>query len=206
MPDMPAVVCVPARNEADRLPRLLRSLAAQEGISVDAPLRVVIVANNCTDGTAETVRAMSGLETLRLRLIETRFEGAAAHVGTARRLALDTGADWIAAEAADGVLLTTDADARLSPDWLAANLDALAQVEIVGGRLVVDPDGAQNDAVSDLHARIERYWSCVRALEDELDPPPHDPPPRHGDHTGASLALRASLYRAGVGLPPIPHG
>ena len=42
----PAIVCVPARDEAERLPRLLRSLAAQEGLFEDVKLRVIVVANN----------------------------------------------------------------------------------------------------------------------------------------------------------------
>jgi hypothetical protein len=61
-------------------------------------------------------------------------------------------------------------------------------------------------AVADLHARIERYWAGVRALEDLIDPPPHDPAPRHGDHVAASLALRAALYEAVGGLPPLACG
>ncbi|MDF2601015.1 MAG: glycosyltransferase, partial [Methylobacterium brachiatum] len=44
----PYVVCIPARNEVERLPILLASLAGQEGFSAEAPLRIVILANNCT--------------------------------------------------------------------------------------------------------------------------------------------------------------
>ncbi|MEH3118041.1 MAG: glycosyltransferase [Methylorubrum populi] len=210
----PAIVCVPARNEAERLPRLLRALAAQEDFSATAPLKVVVLANNCGDGTVEAVRALEAagaLDGLALRLIEATLVGAEAHVGTARRRALDAGAAWLEAEGApDGALLTTDADARLAPGWVAANLRALRDAEIVGGRLVIDDegeDGGEADpALAAFHARVERYWSGVRSLEDWLDPPPHDPAPRHGDHTGASLALRASLYRAVGGLPAIPRG
>ena len=205
-----AVVCVPARDEVRRLPRLLRSLALQEGLRAGTPLRVVVLANNCRDGTAEAVRAFESqadASLLALRLIETDLAPPEAHVGTARRAALDAGAGWLAeGGAADGALLTTDADARLPPDWVMANLDALEEAEIVGGRLVIDSEAARDPRLADLTARIERYWSCVRALEDRLDPPLHDPPPRHGDHTGASLALRASLYRAVGGLPPLPRG
>ncbi|CAO4173684.1 glycosyltransferase [Methylorubrum populi] len=205
-----AVVCVPARNEAERLPRLLRALAAQEGSSAAAPLKVVVVANNCTDGTADSVRALESsgaIDTLSLRLIEETFVGIAAHVGTARRRALDEGAAWLDASGTpDGVLLTTDADAWLDPSWVAANLRALERAEIVGGRLVIDAEDETDPALAAFHARVERYWAGVRALEDTLDPPPHDPAPRHGDHTGGSLALRASLYRAVGGLPTIPRG
>lgn len=202
------VVCIPARNEAERLPRLLASLDRQ--IGVPTPLRVVVLANNCTDGTAEAVRAgqaSGGWAALAIRLIEATLSGAEAHVGTARRMALAAGAEWLAADGVpDGVLLTTDADARLPADWIAANLRALEQADVVGGRLVIDEDGAADPRLTELHARIERYWAGVRRLEDLLDPPPYDPAPRHGDHTGASLAVPVALYRAVGGLPPLPCG
>ena len=206
-----AVVCIPARDEVERLPRLLRSLAAQSGLPPEAvPLRVVVLANNCGDGTVEAVRrleAQGALPGLALRVVEVRIAGPEAHVGTARRMALEAGADWLAADGMPaGALLTTDADAWLPPDWVARNLAALAQADIVGGRLVIDPDADPDPALADLHGRIERYWSAVRALEDILDPPLHDPAPRHGDHTAASLAVRADLYRAVGGLPAIACG
>lgn len=205
-----AVVCIPARDEVRCLPRLLRSLAVQDGISADAPLRVLIVANNCTDGTVAAVRAMQAAgetTTLAIRLVEAHLERAEAHVGTARRMALDAGAAWLEADGCpDGVLLTTDADARVPRTWLVANLRALEGAEIVGGRLVIDPEDDTDPALADLHVRIERYWAAVRRIEDALDPPPYDPAPRHGDHTGASLALGVSLYRRVGGLPVLPRG
>ena len=202
------VVCIPARNEAERLPLLLASLDGQTGLATR--LRVVILANNCTDGTIAALRTgqTSGAWTaLEIRLIEAVLSGADAHVGTARRMALETGADWLTHDGVrDGVLLTTDADARLPANWVAANLRALEHADVVGGRLVIDEDGDADPRLADLHARIERYWSGVRRLEDLLDPPPYDPAPRHGDHTGASLAVPVALYRAVGGLPPLPCG
>jgi GT2 family glycosyltransferase len=203
-----AVVCVPARDEAERLPILLACLAAQTGFGPDARLGVVVVANNCTDGTAEAVRrAVGGAGPLALRLIQVELGLAEAHVGTARRMALDAGADWLAQEGMpNGVLLSTDADARVAPHWVEANLAALAEAEIVGGALVIDPDGEAEPEVRRLHEAIAAYWAAVREIEERLDPPAHDPAPRHGDHTGASLALRADLYRDVGGLPPLPGG
>lgn len=207
---LPCAVCIPARNEADRLPRLLASLAEQDCIPLRSALRVVVLANNCTDGTEAAIRALEAsgaLAPLALRLIEVRLAGAEAHVGTARRMALDAAAEWLAADGVpNGVLLTTDADARLPADWVGANLRALEAADVVGGRLVIDDDGEADPALAALHARIERYWAGVRRLEDILDPPPHDPAPRHGDHTGASLAVPVALYQAVGGLPPLPCG
>ena len=204
----PAVVCVPARDEAERLLRLLGSLDAQTRTGL--PLRVVVVVNNSRDGTAEAVRHLrisGAIPSLALRLLEVTLAPAEAHVGTARRMALDAGAAWLADECVpDGVLLTTDADAWVPAGWVAANLAALDTSDIVGGRLVIAHDEPVDPARADLDAQIDRYWEAVREIEDQIDPPPHDPPPRHGDHTGASLALRARLYREVGGLPPLPRG
>ena len=202
---LPAVVCVPARDEAERLPRLLRSLALQDGFDAGAPLPVVVLANNCRDGTADAVRALA-LPALDIRLVEAEYGPSEAHVGTARRTALDAGAGLAEAFGGDGILLTTDADARVPPGWVAANRAALEHAEIVGGRLMIDPDAGRPAAQDRLDAAIERYWSCVRGLEELYDPQAHDPAPRHGSHTGASLSLRASTYRAVGGLPPLPGG
>lgn len=206
-----AVVCVPARNEAEALPRLIRSLDRQQGTGDGARLRVLVLANNCTDATADTLRAMAragDVPNLDLRVVEATIPPPDAHVGTARRRALDAGAEWLAGDrVADGVLLSTDADAIVPEDWVRANLRALRRAELVGGRLVLQADEVSDTpALRALHDRIEEYWSAVRGLEDAFDPPAHDPAPRHGDHVAASLSLRADLYRAVGGLPVLPCG
>ncbi|MHC2018604.1 glycosyltransferase family 2 protein [Methylobacterium sp. CM6247] len=207
-----AVVCVPARNEAEVLPRLVRSLDRQIGSGDGALLRVVILANNCTDETVSLIREMErNGETrhLDLRVIEAVVPREVAHVGTARRMALDAGADWLDSDGVeDAVLLSTDADAVAAPGWARANLAALENSELVGGRLVIETEESENrdPEIHALHRRIEQYWVAVRALEEAIDPPAHDPAPRHGDHVAASLALRAALYREVGGLPAIPCG
>ena len=42
----------------------------------------------------------------------------------------------------DGVILTTDADSRVSPDWIANNVAAIdAGADAVLGRIVLDEEG-----------------------------------------------------------------
>lgn len=205
MPGAPPIVAVPARDEAERLPRLLASLAAQRGFGPGRRLAVLVLANNCRDGTARAVTDYAATETgavLDLQVIPVELSAAEAHVGTARRLAMDAAADLAGP---DGILLTTDSDAHLPPDWVSANLAALATAEIVGGRLIIDA-AVPDPRLQAFHAAVERYWAAVRDVEDRLDPQPHDPAPRHGDHTGASLGLRVSTYRSVGGLPPLSYG
>ncbi|WP_147124072.1 glycosyltransferase family 2 protein, partial [Nocardia neocaledoniensis] len=54
----PVTVCVPARNEADRLPALIADLRAQTGVP---RLRVLILDDASTDGTYEAaIAAIAG--------------------------------------------------------------------------------------------------------------------------------------------------
>ena len=196
-------VCVPARDEEARLPILLDVLAGQD---VAGPIPIAICINDSVDRSAEIARDHPAVRSGRLAIAldECRLPRGAAHVGTARRRAMAAG---LALAGDDGVLLSTDADCRPPPSWIAANLAAFARgADLVGGRIEIDDGEPLEPALAAVRARFDRYWADVRAIEDAIDPQPHDPPPRHGDHTGASLAIRAALYRAAGGVPAIASG
>lgn len=200
----PVVVCVPARNEAKRLPVLLEALARQ---TLSSPVYIALCVNNSTDGTVEAAQAATAKVEgrLRLNLHICEFPPAHAHAGSARRAAMDLGADWFGDD--NALLVSTDADCRPPADWLEANLANAGPMRIVGGRIELDELEADTwPLLFDLRSRFDDYWSKVREIEDGVDPVPWDPPPRHGDHTGASLALTAGLYRAAGGVPLIPSG
>jgi hypothetical protein len=199
MADGKLVVCVPARNEEERLPRLIDALSRQ---TID-DATVVVSLNNTTDRSKDAVAAASRrYPALNLVLDEVVFAPADAHAGNARRRAMDLAAD-IAGPA--GYVLTTDADTRPPEDWLAANLAAISSgFDVVGGRIAIDRSEPLSDAVTALGLLTDRYWAHVREIEDAVDPVPWDPPPRHGDHTGASLCVTVSAYRQCGGVPAIP--
>ena len=203
----PCVVCIPAKDEAEAVPRLLAALAAQDVASPAAPLRVLLLANNCTDGTAAAARATAH-PALALRVVDAQLRGIEAHVGFARRQALALGLDWLHQDRVpEGVLVSTDADAVPPPEWIGAQLRALeAGADCVGGRIALDESIPLPPALLAVRDRVARYWAAVRGLADHLDPLPWDPAPRHGDHVAGSLAIRAGLYAAVGGLPPLPTG
>ncbi len=205
----PAPLCVaavPVRNEVDRIGACLHALAGQVGIGADG-LGIVLFLNNCTDGTAEAVAALLPGLPVQVRVITRDFAGAQA--GWARREAMEAAASWLEEAAPDGVILTTDADSRVPPDWVARNLAALADgADAVAGAIALDEAEAARlpDA---LHARgrLEgAYEALLIALEDLIDPVAHDPWPRHATRSGASLAVRLSAYRGAGGMPALPLG
>jgi hypothetical protein len=204
MTDARFCVCVPARDEADRLPILLDALARQD---VDGPIRVSILINNTVDDSVAAVaRAQAAWgERLHLAVACHELPPERAHAGTARRLVMEAGLARIDPDR--GVLISTDADTRPPSDWISAMLRAIdAGLDIVGGRIVVDDAEPLAAAMDAMQVKLDRYWACVRAIEDDIDPCRWDPAPRHGDHTGASLAILAPLYRAAGGVPAIPAG
>ncbi|HEY9311728.1 glycosyltransferase [Williamsia sp.] len=101
------VVVVPAHNEKDVLPACLSSIAVAAR-RVEIPVRVVVVLDDCTDGTAACIPA--GVESIAVR---------GRSVGQARRAGFDHGfwdeRTWFA---------TTDADSVVPQNWLTEQLSA----------------------------------------------------------------------------------
>jgi len=201
------VVAVPARNEEQRLPELIKALGRQTVASVANPLNVVIVLNNTTDRSRETVlEAMDAVSTLKIDLVDVEYPPHLAHVGSARRLAMDRAANLIGLAGA-GVILTTDADGTPHPDWVEQNLVAIAAgADLVGGKIFGDPEeeAALGAGFVGRASDIAAYSRLCDYLTALIDPIQHDPWPRHQDHTGASLAVRADVYRSVGGLPALP--
>lgn len=196
-------VCIPAKDEEARLPVLLDALARQ---SVADRIAVVICLNNTTDRSRQRIEAMRAIHVARLDLIvdECSFPPGLAHAGLARRRAMDMGAALLGP---DGILITTDADARPPEDWVERTLAAIREgADIVGGRLALDEAEDVGEPIAAARALCDRYWHEVRAIEDAIDPLSFDPAPRHGDHTGASLALTRRLYDATGGVPLLAAG
>ncbi|RSU69730.1 glycosyltransferase family 2 protein [Sphingomonas sp. S-NIH.Pt3_0716] len=198
-----ACVCVPARNEAEHIGRLIEALTQQ---TTQTPFAVALCVNN----TKDTTRAAAVDAALRFRapfmleIIERNFEPALAHAGSARRAAMDLGAEIVGS---GGLLISTDADCRPPADWVEANLAHFIPDRIIGGRIELDElEAAEAPAIFALRGRFDAYWQAVRAIEDAIDPVEWDMPPRHGDHTGASLALSADLYLRAGGVPLLPTG
>lgn len=204
-----ACVIVPVRNEAQRLPATLQALASQ----VNAPpYEVLVLANNCSDDSASIVRAFARRHPrFNLEVCEVTLAPEVANVGHARRLLMEEACRRLAWGGQRGAFLaSTDGDTRVAPDWLyqtAREIDAGA--DAVGGRLLAACDGEATDGEPPEAARLRQRWQrwdtayrlACQKLESLLDPDDADPWPRHHQHFGASLAVRADAYRAVGGLP-----
>lgn len=195
-------IAIPARDEEQCLPACLHAIdrAAE---STALPVTVVVIANGCTDDTV----ALLG----QIRLCHARLCWRAvsllpghAHAGRARRIAFDAAAEEL--KAPGDLLLGTDADTLVAPDWIArigAHVEAGA--DAVAGRAFTPrleraAFGAEGKARLDL---LGRYYTALDWLRAHGNPDAADPWPRHYYEGGASIALTLGWYRR-IGGAPTP--
>ena len=135
---------VPVRNDAERLGRCLRSIAAN-GYPGDA-VEVVVADNGSTDDSAAVAReagaALLSLPNLRLGALRNR--AAAAARGT--------------------VLAFVDADHEIGPDWVAATVEVLADGAVAAVGAACRPP-ASSTWVQRLYDRLRQHAAQPRAVE-----------------------------------------
>lgn len=203
-PNPAAIVAVPVRNEAERIAACLRAIDAQADIRPDS-LGVVLFLNNCTDGTETIIGDLLPSLSVPVRVMTEDFAGA--HAGWARRRAMDAAAAWLGE--GGGVILSTDADSRVPPNWVARTLAAIAAgADAVAGRVELDVEEGKLLPAS-LHARgrlEDIYDALITEAEARIDPDPHDPWPCHRTTIGATLAVTRDAYIDVGGMPEIPLG
>lgn len=169
-------VVVPVHDEDELLGDCLEALTrAARRVGDRAEVRTVVVLDDCRDASA-AVAATHGVATV---AVTARRVGVARHAGCRALLAGDGApVDWFA---------TTDADSRVPPDWLLAQLEALEQGHDARvGTVYVDDWGAHPDAT-------RRWFSEVYDLP--VDPHPHV--------HGANLGVRAAVYADLGGFRPV---
>ena len=196
-------VAIPARDEADRIGACIEALDAQTGAQFDA---IVLLVNNTVDDTIGVACRVPLRPGTRLHIVERFFSSDQATAGYARQQAM---AHAAALAGPDGVLLTTDADGQADPDWLAANLAAIAGgADAVAGWVELHPiDWGQIPArLHEDDARECAYDALCDELHARLDPDPADPLPRHTQNSGATIAVTAAAYARCGGVPPIASG
>jgi glycosyltransferase involved in cell wall biosynthesis len=209
-----ACVIVPVRDEEELLPSALQALAEQKQLN-GAPLlydsyEVILLINNTTDRSRQVAESFQRLyPALRLHIAERILDASRAHIGYVRRLLMDEACRRLETVADDtGLILSTDSDTRVAPNWIARNFDEIDRgADAVGGRIVVLP--CDQDVLDPPAQSMYRYDHLYRRLvcwlEDRCDPEPYDPWPRHYQHFGASLAITPRAYKTAGRLPLRRH-
>ncbi|MHC8314282.1 glycosyltransferase family 2 protein [Pseudomonas sp. LB3P31] len=160
-------VVIPAHNEEQHISACLASIliAAQHPGLQGREVRVLVVLDDCSDDTVERVGAMQ-VPTLKVCF---RNVGKARAAGAEQLL--EAGAQWLA---------FTDADTVVPADWIARQLDCMA--DAVCGTVEVDSWGEHGEGVR------SRYLERYQFIEN------------HRHIHGANLGLSADAYKNAGGF------
>jgi hypothetical protein len=99
------------------------------------------------------------------------------------------------------VLLSTDADSGPAHDWVATNLAALDQADLVAGRILLSEAPALL-----VQARLTAYYDRLYRYRRRMDPIAWEDKATHHWTSACSLAMRADTYRELNGFEPLPRG
>lgn len=128
---LPIMVVVVGRNESANLPRLLRSLAAQSYPSFS----LCYVDDDSADGSPDLVRQQAAALGLRCEVICLGANP------TPYRSAKMAGISLAAKQLKDGLILLTDADCEVGPDWVRtfAEYQSQTQADLISGPVTFWP-------------------------------------------------------------------
>lgn len=196
-------VAVPLKNEAAHVTAMLAALDEAAG-RYGGSVSVVVLANDCTDDS------LSLLEAFLPRHIDLEWRAVsmlpgARHAGWARRLALDTAAARL--RHPDDLLLSTDADTLVDPNWIARTVAHVDRgYDAVAGHALTTREDRRSlgGRAKERLDRIGRYYTALAYLRAGDGSAAGDAWPRHFYEGGASIALTLDLYRR-IGGAPTPH-
>lgn len=189
-------VVLPAHNEEEHLGRALlavqRAADALYRLRPDVEVRVTVVLDSCTDGSAGIAAEFVAADR-RFCALEVSFRSAgasraagirAAGIGAARRR--PPGRRWTPQPWAGRTwLANTDADSQVPDNWLVRQLEfAEAGADAVLGSVEPDPDG--------MDPELRRRWLEHHPFEEN-----------HPHIYGANFGVRASAYLAAGGFPKL---
>jgi hypothetical protein len=177
-------VVIPARDEAARIDRCLTAVMASatalaRSCGARIGVRIVVVADACTDHTVHLLSRWSSVSTV----VCTAGRVGAARAEGARHLM-----SWFEAEKVPlhrSWIANTDADSVVPTCWLTVHAAAARRgVHLLLGTVRPDP--------SELDSRLERSWYAKHRLTDG-----------HQHVHGANLGVRGDWYLAGGGFPTL---
>ncbi len=207
--DLMVCVIVPVRNEATHLTATLDALRKQEDTS-GKPLKsdmyeVLVLANNCTDNSADVVyKYKEKYPGFSLFIEDITLPAASANIGVVRRMLMDAAySRLIESGNPNGIIASTDGDTIVDSRCIYHIIKEIANGnDAVGGRILTKTNRSPCRLY---HLRSVMHRSLLARAEAIIDPSLNNPWPCHYQYFGASLAVTCNMYERAGRLPQVPY-
>lgn len=212
LPSVKSTVVIPVKDEESYISKTLTSFANQidiYGEPIDfKEFEILVLANNCSDESVELIKKFQ-LENpnINIYLEEITLSKKNANIGFVRRKLMECACARLN-ENGGGIILTTDGDTSVAPDWIAQTQQEIDNgADVVGGRILLYPDELESlDEFTRLHhLKDEKYQLLISELEGNILQSAFDPVPRHHQHFNGSFAITTDCYEKSGGVPVVDH-
>jgi len=212
LPSIKSCIVIPVKDEEAYILKNLASFSVQVDVSGKTldpdQFEILILANNCTDLTVPYIQEFQRRHPhLNLHLEEVKLAPKQANIGYVRRKLMESAYSRLAKNDG-GIILTTDGDTMVAPDWIAQNHREIENgADAVGGRILLsDHELSGMDEFTLLHhLKDEKYHLLIAELEGKIINPAFDPNPRHHQHFNGSFAITTDCYAKSGGVPIVDH-
>lgn len=208
LPSVRFSIIIPVKDEEGYILRTLSSFEVQVDIygqAIDRTLfEILILANNCSDTSVDLIKKFK-LDNpgLNVYLEERTLIKAQANIGYVRRKLMECSYERLIKNGG-GIIMTTDGDTSVAPDWLyQTSLEVENGADAVGGRILLYHDEFENmdKSISLHHLKDEKYNLLIAELEAKILNCNFDPAPRHHQHFNGSFAITTDCYKRSGGVP-----
>lgn len=212
LPGVRFSIIIPVKDEEEYITQTLSSFAVQvdsDGQAINPKLfEILVLANNCSDNSVDLIKKFQqDNPRLNICLDERTLEKAHANIGYVRRKLMECAYARLQKNGG-GIILTTDGDTAVAPDWIYhTNLEIENGADAVGGRILLYDDEFKNmeESIRLHHLKDERYHLLIAELEAKILNSNSDPIPRHHQHFNGSFAITTDCYHRSGGVPIVDH-
>ncbi|WP_262152244.1 glycosyltransferase [Chryseobacterium foetidum] len=212
LPNVKSSIVIPVKDEEKYILKTLASFADQidifgEPINLQQ-FEILVLANNCTDNSVNLIQQFQKKHPhLNIYLEEVKLLPGQANIGYVRRKLMEC-AFLRLSKNGGGIILTTDGDTMVAPDWISQTLHEIENgAEAVGGRILLsDEELSGLDEFTLLHHfRDEKYHLLIAELEGKIINGSFDCNPRHHQHFNGSFAITTDCYSRSGGVPEVKY-
>lgn len=212
LPSVKFSIVIPVKDEESYISKTLNAFTLQVDLFGN-PLNfeqfeILILANNCSDKSVVLIKQFQiDHPNLNIYLEEVTLSAKQANIGYVRRKLMECAYSRLSKNGG-GIIMTTDGDTTVAPNWISQTyLEINNGADVVGGRILLYADEMEGlDQFTRLfHLKDEKYHLLVAELEGKIINPDFDPVPRHHQHFNGSFAITSEAYAKSGGVPIVEH-